>query len=119
MASEAQERAEAYYAKVRAKVETKGMGVVKAFKAVAREEKVSEGTIQSHYYRVARERGTTRAAVAQDRRLRAKEFSTAGPDRLLNDIMGAVQELVRENRELKQDKARLEAIADIFSQTNN
>lgn len=122
MATEAHDRAEAYYARVRDKVDNRNMGVVKAIKAVAKEEKLSSATIQAYYYRVARERGTTRSAIAQDRRMQAKEFARAvtdqSPEAIMNDIFGAVRELVDKNRQLEEDRARLERIAEIFSSTD-
>lgn len=119
MATEAHDRAEAYYARVRDKVENGNLGVVKAIKAVAKEEKLSQATIQAYYYRIARDRGTTRAAEAQNRRMQAKEFGRAAvqhsPESIMNDIFGAVRELVEANKQLEADRARLERIAEIFS----
>lgn len=106
-----------HYEKVRNKIEKKGMGVVAAINAVAKEVGLKPGSVQTAYYRVAREKGQTRQLQAQERRMSAKDISLSNQplDMLMGNIIGGLQEVVARTKDLEAEADRLRQIEAVFS----
>lgn len=120
-------KAEDQYNKVRAKVD-KGVGVVKAIAEVAKAEKVKPGTIQTAYYRIARQRGTTRGLQVQNQRIAAARKNGNGngagmsTDLLMQNIVTALRavmepltEVMERVTDLEQDSERLHEIEGMLT----
>lgn len=101
------------YKAVRAKIDS-GMGVVQAIKAVAKDMKLSSGTIQAAYYQIAAKNGKTRGTKTQMIREQARELNS-NPEIMLRSVTDAVREIVVRNQELERDNARLRQIEDILT----
>jgi hypothetical protein len=116
------------YQQVRAKIDG-GMSVAAAVQAVAAETGASRGTLQSVYYRVARENGTTkprksakRAAPspARGRRggstaTRGRPTSTASTAELLRQLAETATALSTRIEQLERDSARLREVEAAFA----
>lgn len=109
-----------HYEKVRNKIEKKGLGVVAAINAVAKETGLKPGSIQTAYYRIAREKGQTRELQTQQRRIEAKEFnirSNQPLDMLMGNIVSGLNEMVTRVQELEGERERLRQIEEVFSKS--
>lgn len=116
------------YEQVRAKV-TGGLSVAAAVKAVSEETGASRGTLQSVYYRVARETGATktratsrqkaRSAAKRHRATRAAARATAGGASstvdLLRQLADTATALSTRIAELERDSAKLRAVEAAFA----
>lgn len=109
-------KAEDQYEAVRAVMSRKSVGVVAAIKEVAQKQKLKPGSIQTAYYRVARERGTTRQLEAQTRRIAATNAPENLPtDMIMSNIVTALHELVERHHELEVDSERLHEIESLLN----
>jgi len=117
------------YEQVRAKV-TGGLSVAAAVKAVAEETGASRGTLQSVYYRVARENGATTARATSRRKstssakrhraTRAAARPSAGGTSsstvdLLRQLADTATALSTRIAELERDSAKLREIEAAFA----
>jgi hypothetical protein len=122
-------KALAQYEQVRAKL-AGGVSVAAAVKAVSEETGASTGTLQSVYYRVARETGATKPRTAARRRSpsSAKRHRATGPRRrgavagaastvdLLRQLAETATALSARIEELERDSARLREVEAAFAQ---
>jgi hypothetical protein len=115
------------YEQVRAKVDG-GQSVAAAVKAVSEETGASTGTLQSVYYRVARENGVTKPRATSRRRAMSsakRHRATRPPTRpqpgsastidLLRQLAETAMALSQRIEELERDSARLREVEAAFA----
>jgi hypothetical protein len=120
------------YEQVRAKV-TGGLSVAAAVKAVSAETGASTGTLQSVYYRVARETGATKARATSRRKAtssakrhretraatrvatRTKAGSASSTVDLLRQLADTATALSTRIAELERDSAKLRKVEAAFA----
>jgi hypothetical protein len=116
------------YEQVRAKV-TGGLSVAAAVKAVSEETGASRGTLQSVYYRVARETGATKARATSRRKAttsakrhrgtrattRATVGSASSTVDLLRQLADTATALSTRIAELERDSAKLREVEAAFA----
>jgi hypothetical protein len=116
------------YEQVRSKV-TGGLSVAAAVKAVSEETGASTGTLQSVYYRVARETGATKpratarrkasSSAKRHRAIRAAKRTSAGSASSTVDLLRQLAEtataLSKRIEELERDSARLREVEAAFA----
>jgi hypothetical protein len=116
------------YKQVRAKVDG-GLSVAAAVKAVSEETGASAGTLQSVYYRVARESGVTKPRATSRRRApssamrhhgtrpatRKQPGSASSTIDLLRQLAETATALGKRIEELERDSARLREVEAAFA----
>lgn len=121
-------KALAQYEQVRAKL-ADGLSVAAAVKAVSDETGASTGTLQSVYYRVAREMGAARTGRGAKRKSpspakrqrasspapRGKRASASSTIDLLRQLTETATALVARIEELERDSARLREVEAAFA----
>lgn len=120
-------KALAQYEQVRGKV-SGGLSVAAAVKAVSEETGATRGTLQSVYYRVARETGATKPRSRSKRRLastakrrptgatpRRRAGDTSSTAELLRQLAETASALSTRVEELERDSARLREVEAAFA----
>ncbi|MDX6476173.1 MAG: hypothetical protein QOH95_1684 [Gaiellaceae bacterium] len=118
-------KALAQYEQVRGKV-SGGLSVAAAVKAVSEETGASRGTLQSVYYRVARETGVTKPRSRSKRASSAKRRPSGATSRRRAGDASSTAELLRQLaqtatalstrvEELERDSARLREVEAAFA----